>query len=114
MTQELWTRALVVLVVVVAGASYPARAAEFRCWSGGLERRIELSSADDTQGIACEVRYWRDATAPDSGRVLWHAQNDAAFCSDESSGAAHAPGGRRLELRLPPSSRDRQRRRIRK
>jgi hypothetical protein len=80
MTQELWTRALVVLVVVVAGASCPARAVEFRCSSGGLERRIELSSANDTQGIACEVRYWRDATAPDSGRVLWHAQNDAAFC----------------------------------
>jgi hypothetical protein len=80
MIRELWARALMVLVVVVAGQLYPAHAAEFRCRNGGLERRIALISGDDAQGIACEVRYWRDATAPDSGQVLWHAQKDAAFC----------------------------------
>ncbi len=81
MTRDLWTRALVLLVVVAAGESHPARSAEFRCANGGLERRIELSSAEDTQGTACEVRYWRDATAPGNGRVLWHAQKDADFCA---------------------------------
>jgi hypothetical protein len=80
MTRELWAWALMVLVVVVAGQLHPAHAAEFRCRNGGLERRIALLSGDDTQGFACEVRYWRDATAPDSGKVLWHAQNDAVFC----------------------------------
>jgi hypothetical protein len=80
MTRELWAWALMVLVVVVAGQLHPAHAAEFRCRNGGLERRIALISGDDTQGIACEVRYWRDATAPDSGQVLWHAQKDAVFC----------------------------------
>ena len=68
------------VLVVAAGASHPARSAEFRCSSGGLERRIALSGADETGGTACEVRYWRDATAPGSGRVLWHAQKDADFC----------------------------------
>jgi hypothetical protein len=80
MTRELWAWPLMVLVVVVAGQLHPAHAAEFRCRNGGLERRIALISGDDTQGIACEVRYWRDATAPDSGQVLWHAQKDAVFC----------------------------------
>ena len=72
---------LVVLVVVAAGSWYPARSAEFRCGNGALERRIELSGPDDTQGTACEVRYWRDASAPGSGRVLWRAQQDPDFCA---------------------------------
>jgi hypothetical protein len=80
MIRELWARALVMLLVVAASAPHAVRAEEFRCWNGGLERRIELSSADDTQGLACEVRYWRDATAPGNGRVLWQAQKDAGFC----------------------------------
>jgi hypothetical protein len=69
-----------VLGVGVVGPMHPAHAAEFRCQNGSLERRIELTSGDDPQGIACEVRYWRDATAPGSGQVLWQARKDAAFC----------------------------------
>jgi hypothetical protein len=83
MTRETWTPALVVLVVA-AGSWHPARAAEFRCWNGALERRIELSGPDDTRGTACEVRYWRDATLPDSGRVLWRAQQDTEFCATKA------------------------------
>jgi hypothetical protein len=80
MTRETWTPALVVLVVA-AGSWHPARAAEFRCWNGALERRIELSG---TGGTACEVRYWRDAAVPDSGRVLWRAQQDTEFCATKA------------------------------
>lgn len=82
MTRVPWIPALVVLVA--AGNWHPARATEFRCWNGALERRIELSGPDDTRGTACEVRYWRDATAPDSGRVLWRAQQDADFCATKA------------------------------
>lgn len=81
MTRGIWTQALVVLAVGAAGSWHPASAAEFRCWNGGLERRIELSGPDAARGTACEVRYWRDATVPDSGRVLWHAQQDADYCA---------------------------------
>lgn len=81
MTRGLWTQALVALAVGAVASWYSARAAEFRCWNGGLERRIELSGPDAARGTACEVRYWRDATAPGSGRVLWHAQHDTGFCA---------------------------------
>jgi hypothetical protein len=83
MKRESWILALAVLVVA-AGSWHPARSAEFRCSNGALERRIELSGPDATPGAACEVRYWRDATAPDSGRVLWRAQQDAEFCATKA------------------------------
>jgi hypothetical protein len=81
MTRGLWTRVLLVLAVGVAGSWHPAHAAEFRCWNGGQERRIELGGPDAARGRACEVRYWRDATAPGSGRVLWYAQQDTGYCA---------------------------------
>jgi hypothetical protein len=80
MTDRVRTGALLVLAVA-AGGWQPASAVEFRCWNGGLERRIELSGPENTSGTACEVRYWRDATAPDSGRLLWRAQQDPDFCA---------------------------------
>lgn len=80
MTRKSATRALVVLVVA-AGNWQMARAAEFRCSNGSLERRIELRDPEGAGGAACEVRYWRDAAMPDSGRVLWRAQQDADFCA---------------------------------
>ena len=80
MTDRSWTGALLVLVVA-AGGRHPASAAEFRCSNGGAERRIELSGPEGAPGTACEVRYWRDATAPGSGRVLWRAQQDPDFCA---------------------------------
>lgn len=81
MTRGLWTQALVVLAVGAVGNWYPARSAEFRCWNGSLERRIEVSGPDAAQGTVCEVRYWRDASAPGSGRVLWSAQQDTDYCA---------------------------------
>jgi hypothetical protein len=80
MIRKSWTPMLVVLVVGT-GSWYPARPAEFRCGNGALERRIELSGPDGTQDTACAVRYWRDASAPGSGRVLWRAQQDPDFCA---------------------------------
>jgi hypothetical protein len=71
-------------LVVAAGSCDPARATDFRCSNGALERRIELSGPDAARGTACEVRYWRDATAPGSGRVLWSAQQDAEFCATKA------------------------------
>ena len=81
MTRGLWTQALVVLAIGAAGNWNPACATEFRCWNGDQERRIELSGPDATRGIVCEVRYWQDAKAPDSGRVLWLARQDSDFCA---------------------------------
>jgi hypothetical protein len=46
-----------------------------------LVRLIELSGPDTTQGAACEVRYWRNAEAPGSGRSLWRANRDTDFCA---------------------------------
>jgi hypothetical protein len=83
MIRASWGLALVALVVVT-GSPYPARAAEFRCSDGTLERRIELSGPDAARGTACEVRYWRDASAPDSGQLLWSAQQDPEFCATKA------------------------------
>lgn len=80
MTSHFWTRTLLALAVGAAGSWQAARAAEFHCRNGDQERRIELSGPDAGQDTACEVRYWRDATAPGSGRVLWYAQQDVDFC----------------------------------
>jgi hypothetical protein len=105
MTHRFGTLALLVLVVA-AGGWHPARAAEFRCWNGGLERRIELSGSESTSGWACEVRYWRDATAPDGGRVLWRAQQDADFCAAKARElvARLAAGGWRCDTGEQPPS----------
>jgi hypothetical protein len=83
MIRASWILALVALVVAT-GSPHPARAAEFRCSNGAQERRIELSGPDAARGTACAVRYWRDASAPDSGRVLWSAQQDAEFCATKA------------------------------
>jgi hypothetical protein len=44
-------------------------------------RKIELSGPDTNQGAACEVRYWRNAAAPETGRSLWRANRDTDFCA---------------------------------
>lgn len=105
MTARVWTGALLVLVVA-AGGWHPAHAAEFRCWNGGLERRIELSGPENTPGTACEVRYWRDATARDSGRVLWRAQQDPDFCAAKTRElvARLEAGGWRCDAGEPSAS----------
>jgi hypothetical protein len=71
MARGLRTQALLALALGAAGNWHPAGADEYRCWNGDLVRRIELSSADTTDGAACEVRYWRNAEAPGTGQSLW-------------------------------------------
>jgi hypothetical protein len=80
MTSHRWIPALVALACGAAGAQ-AAGAAEFRCWNGDRVRKIELSGPDATQGAACEVRYWRNAAAPDTGQSLWRASRDTDFCA---------------------------------
>lgn len=81
MIRGLWTQGFVVLALGAAGNWSAAQSAEFRCRNGDQERRIELGGPDASQGIVCEVRYWRDAKAAGDGRVLWRAQQDAEFCA---------------------------------
>ena len=81
MVRGLRTQALLALALGAAGNWHPAGAAEFRCWNGDLVRRIELSGPDTTEGAACEVRYWRNAEAPETGRSLWRANRDTDFCA---------------------------------
>jgi hypothetical protein len=81
MARGVWQRALLALALGAAGTWQPAGAAEFRCWNGDLVRRIELSALPETgEGVACEVRYWRNARIPETGRSLWRASRDTDFC----------------------------------
>ena len=75
------SRALLVLALGAIGSWQPAGAAEFHCRNGDLVRRIELRGPDTTEGAACEVRYWRNARAPETGRSLWRANQDTEFCA---------------------------------
>jgi hypothetical protein len=79
-----WTPALLALVLGAAGNAQPSGAAEFQCWNGNLARRIELREGESTQG--CEVRYWRNAAAPDSGQSLWRAERDPDYCAVRARG----------------------------
>jgi hypothetical protein len=82
MANRLRTPALLALALGAAGNWHPAAAAEFQCRNGDLVRRIELSGPDTTSGAAaCEVRYWRNAKAPETGRTLWRANQDTQFCA---------------------------------
>lgn len=85
-TRQLWTQALLLLAVSAASAWHPAHALEFRCSNGAQERRVEVSGPYVAEDRACEVRYWRDAQVPDSGRVLWYARQDADFCAPRARG----------------------------
>ena len=75
------SRALLVLALGAIGSWQPAGAAEFHCRNGDLVRRIELRGPDTTEGAACEVRYWRNARALETGRSLWRANQDTEFCA---------------------------------
>jgi hypothetical protein len=81
MTSHRWIPALLALALGASGNAQPAGAAEFRCWNGDRVRKVELSGADTTRGTACEVRYWRNAGAPETGQSLWRADRDADFCA---------------------------------
>jgi hypothetical protein len=76
---------LFLLMSCVAGAWQPTSAAEFECQHGGQTRRIEVRSGDAVASGACEMWYWRDATAPENGQVLWRANQDAAFCDGKAA-----------------------------
>jgi hypothetical protein len=80
MTSDHRRRAALVLVLGVAGTWQTTSAAEFECRHGDLMRRVELNTGDAVQDAACEVRYWRDASAPGDGEVLWRANQDLDFC----------------------------------
>ena len=84
MVRSLRTQALLALAFGAAGSWHVAGAAEFRCWNGDAVRRIELSGPETTRGAACEVRYWRNAKAPETGRALWRANRDTDFCADRA------------------------------
>jgi hypothetical protein len=73
-------RAALVLGLGVAGAWQTTSAAEFDCRHGDLRRRVEVNTGDAVQDAACEVRYWRNASAPGDGEVLWRANQDLDFC----------------------------------
>ena len=77
-------QALLVLAVLATGDWHSAGAAEFQCRNGDALRRVELTGPDATEGAACEVRYWRDAKAPDTGRSLWRANQDTDFCTTKA------------------------------
>lgn len=81
MAGSLRRQALLALALAAAGHGHPAGAAEFQCSRGDLMRRIAVSGPDGIGGVACEVRYWRDARAPGSGQSLWRANQDAEFCA---------------------------------
>lgn len=81
MANGLRTQALLALALGAAGNWPPAAAAEFQCRHGDATRRIELSGPEKTEGAACEVRYWRNARAPETGRTLWRANQDTDFCA---------------------------------
>jgi hypothetical protein len=84
MANGLRTQALLALALGAAGNWHPAAAAEFQCRNGDSVRRIELSGPETTQGAACEVRYWRNAKAPEPGRTLWRANQDTDFCAGKA------------------------------
>jgi hypothetical protein len=73
-------RAALVLVLGVAGTWQTTLAAEFECRHGDLMRRVEVNTGDAVQDAACEVRYWRNASAAGDGEVLWRANQDLDFC----------------------------------
>jgi hypothetical protein len=81
MARGLRAQALLALALGAAGNWHPAGAVEYRCRNGDSVRLIELSGPDSTQGAACEVRYWRNAEAPATGRSLWRANRDTDFCA---------------------------------
>jgi hypothetical protein len=81
MARGLRAQALLALALGAAGNWHPAGAAEYRCWNRDSMRLIELSGPDTTQGAACEVRYWRNADAPGTGRSLWRANRDTEYCA---------------------------------
>ena len=102
MARALRTLPLLVLALGAAGNWHPAGAAEFRCSNGDSVRRIELRGPEVSQGAACEVRYWSNAKAPETGRSLWRANRDAEFCAArvrelivrlEAGGWTCSPGG---------------------
>jgi len=64
----------------VAGARQSASAAEFQCRHGDQLRRVEVNTGEVARDAACEVRYWRDASTPPEGQVLWRANQDLDFC----------------------------------
>lgn len=54
----------------------------YACHRDDLLRNV-LVVAEPREGVACEVRYEKKS---EGGRadVLWHAQNDAAFCREQA------------------------------
>lgn len=77
--------ALLPLIAGVAAVWQSASASEFECRNGAQLRRVEVRSGPAVEDVACEVRYWRDATRQGSGDVLWRANQDANFCEDKAA-----------------------------
>jgi hypothetical protein len=75
---------LVLSALSMAGTWQPASAAEFQCRHGEQMRRVAVHTGDAVEGAACEVRYWRNASAAGDGAVLWQASQDVDFCDDKA------------------------------
>jgi hypothetical protein len=69
-----------VLALGIANVWQPAAGAEFQCRHDDLLRRVEVATGEAARDAACEVRYWRDASSPPGGEVLWRANRDIDFC----------------------------------
>jgi hypothetical protein len=54
------------------------------CSQGGLERHLELEWADTEKNAPCKVHYRKTSEDPNHHRVLWTADNDAAFCTEKA------------------------------
>jgi hypothetical protein len=74
------------LVVGLAAVVQSASASEFECRNGAQLRRVEVRAGGAVENLACEVRYWRDATRQGAGKVLWRASQDTDFCEAKAAG----------------------------
>jgi hypothetical protein len=74
------------LIIGLAAALQSASASEFECRNGGQMRRVEVRAGGAVENLACEVRYWRDATRQGAGKVLWRASQDTDFCDAKAAG----------------------------
>jgi hypothetical protein len=95
------------LIVGVIAVWQSASASEFECRNGAQLRRVEVRSGPAVEDVACEVRYWRDATRQGSGEVLWRANQDANFCEDKAAvliGRLEAGGWRCTAVDQPAPS----------
>ena len=54
------------------------------CSQAGLERHLELEWADSQKNAPCKVHYRKKSEDPNHHKVLWTANNDAAFCSEKA------------------------------